>query len=93
MRVFVAKQRKNNPAMVRAVQGLLRGQRFLRLARRKGGSVATMADGHAIWLRFPDRGLPQPVADLGQLGDCKEGTPLWGSLSGRNGSSGSDSRR
>jgi len=42
MRVFVAKQRKNNPAMVRAVQGLLRGQRFLRLARRKGGSVATM---------------------------------------------------
>ena len=42
MRVFVAMRRKRNPILLRAVQGLLRRQRSLRLARRRGGSVPTI---------------------------------------------------
>jgi prepilin-type processing-associated H-X9-DG protein len=45
--------------------------------RHNGGMVITLADGHATWLRFPDT-TAQNVADLGQLGDALEGTPMWG---------------
>ena len=78
MRVFVAKQRRQNPALLRAVQGLLRGQRFLRLARRSGGSVPTIEGIVQMYgTALPD-GPPVGVRGGGHLEGVNRGEPRWG---------------
>ena len=52
------------------------------LTRHYGGGNVACADGHAEYLAMPkvDPSLPSPItADLGPIGDCKTGTPLWAS--------------
>jgi prepilin-type N-terminal cleavage/methylation domain-containing protein/prepilin-type processing-associated H-X9-DG protein len=53
------------------------------VTRHANGMTAVMADGHALWLRTPDRTASPFPPDLSVIGDTKAGTPLWGSLNGR----------
>lgn len=54
------------------------------LTRHNSGMVAVFADGHSSWLRMPERTIsPNDAPDLGVLGDCKTGTPRWGSTNTR----------
>lgn len=52
------------------------------LTRHYGGGNAACADGHAEYLVMPkvDGASASAVtANLGQIGDCRTGTPLWSS--------------
>ncbi len=50
------------------------------LTRHNNSALAGMADGHAEQFKMPTRipGAASPIIpDLGPIGDCKSGTPLW----------------
>ena len=50
------------------------------LTRHNNGAQAGLADGHAEYFKMPARipGSATPItADLGFIGDCKSGTPVW----------------
>ncbi len=50
------------------------------LTRHSNGAQAGMADGHSEYFKMParDPGSATPVtSDLGFIGDCKNGTPVW----------------